>query len=189
MDDARAAERGGQLQGPVAKVPVRVLIGKLGPGPLVHLRDEPCQLLQAQPGGRGGQQDLVGLVPELLRQLPGPQADQPPHRLRHLPGGQRRHHLGVGAGPCGPRGVPYGGAPRDPGPVHQPRHRAVLRVPGVPLPRGERGQHRGARRRRDRAGPLQLAQALGLGRGRQLGGVGGGEVAQPGADHVQRLTG
>ena len=41
----------------------------------------------------------------------------------------------------------------------------------------------------DRAGLLQLPQALGLGRGAQLGGVGGGEVAQPGADHVQRLAG
>jgi hypothetical protein len=37
--------------------------------------------------------------------------------------------------------------------------------------------------------PLQLGQALGLRRSRQLGGVGGGQVAQPGADHVQRLAG
>jgi hypothetical protein len=36
---------------------------------------------------------------------------------------------------------------------------------------------------------LEFAQALGLGRGTELGGVGGGQVIQPGADHVQRLTG
>ena len=41
----------------------------------------------------------------------------------------------------------------------------------------------------DRGVPLQLPQAPGLGRGRELARVGGGQVAQPGADHVQRLTG
>ena len=35
---------------------------------------------------------------------------------------------------------------------------------------------------------LQLPQALRLGRGRELGGVGGGQVPQPGTDHLQRLT-
>jgi len=59
----------------------------------------------------------------------------------------------------------------------------------VPLPGGERGQEPGPHRRRHRVVPLQLAQALGLGLGAQLSGVGGGEVAQPGADHVQRLAG
>jgi len=83
----------------------------------------------------------------------------------------------------------HGGAPGDPGPVHQPRHRAAVPVIGVPLPRGERGQHPRPRRGQDRGVPLQLPQALGLGRGRQLARVGGGQVAQPGADHVQRLTG
>jgi hypothetical protein len=55
-------------------------------------------------------------------------------------------------------------APGDPGPVDQPGHRAGVPVPGGPLPGGERGQEPGPRRR-------------------------GGRVAQPGADHVQRLTG
>ena len=42
---------------------------------------------------------------------------------------------------------------------------------------------------RHRVGLLQFPQALSLRRGRELRGVGGGQVAQPGADHVQRLTG
>ena len=186
-----AAERDRQLQGAVREVPVRVrvLIRQVAAGPLVHLRDQRRQLLQPQPARRGRQQQLVGLVPELLRQPAVHKQISRPDRLRDLPGGQRRDHLRVGAGPPGPGGVPDGGAPGDPGPVDQPRHRAVLRVAGVPLPGGERGQHRGPRRRRDRGGLLELAQALGLGGGGEPGGVGGGEVAQPGADHVQRLTG
>ena len=47
----------------------------------------------------------------------------------------------------GPGGVPDGGAPGDPGPVHQPRHRAVLRVPGAALPGGEPRQDRRPARR------------------------------------------
>jgi len=67
--------------------------------------------------------------------------------------------------------------------------RAVVRVIGVSLPGGERSQDPGPRGGEDRGVPLQLPQALSLSRGRQLGGIGGGQVAQPGADHVQRLTG
>jgi hypothetical protein len=85
--------------------------------------------------------------------------------------------------------MPDGGAPGDPSPVHQPGHRAVLRVVGVPLPGGEPGLDERPRRGGDRIGLLQLPQALGLGRGTELGGVRGGQVTQPGADHVQRLTG
>ena len=91
--------------------------------------------------------------------------------------------------PLGPGGVPDGGAAGDAGAVDQPGHRAVVPVAGVALPGGERGQEPGPRRGRDRGVLLQFAQALGLGRGGELGGVGGGQVAQPGADHVQRLTG
>src|SRR5690349_11718573 len=80
-------------------------------------------------------------------------------------------------------------APGDPGPVDQPGHRAGVPVPGGPLPGGERGQEPGPRRRGGRVGLLELAQALRLARGRELGRVGGGQVAEPGADHVQRLAG
>ena len=85
-----------------------------------------------------------------------------------LPGRQRRV-LPADASPVRPSGVPHSGAPGDPGPVHQPGHRAVVPVIGVPLPGGERGQDPRPRRGQDRGVPLQLAQALGLGRGRAAG--------------------
>ena len=73
----------------VREVPVRVRvrIRQLGPGPLVHLRGQRRQLRHPQPARRGRQQQLVGLVPELLRQPVRPQADQPP---RPTPGPARR---------------------------------------------------------------------------------------------------
>jgi hypothetical protein len=83
----------------------------------------------------------------------------------------------------------HGGTAGDAGAVDQPGHRAVVPVPGVALPGGKRGQEPGPRRRRHRVVLLQFPQALGLRRDRESGRVGGGEVAQPGADHVQRLTG
>ena len=189
VQDPGAADRGGQLHLPVRELPARVLIGQVPAGPHVHLGEQARQVRQPQPAGEGGQQLLVRRVPVLLRELAGPQADQPPGGLRDLPGGQRRQHPRVRGGPLGPGGMPDGGAAGDPGAVDQPGHRAVVPVPGGPLPGGERGQEPGPRRRRHRVVLLQFAQALGLGRGGELGGVGGGQVAQPGADHVQRLTG
>ena len=186
---AGPADRGGQLHLPVRELPARILIRQVPPGPHVHLREQPRQVRQPQPAGEGGQQLLVRRVPVLLGQLAGPQADQPPRRFGDLPGGQRGQHPRMRGRPLGPRGVPDGGAPGDPGPVDQPGHRAVVPVPGGPLPGGERGQEPGPRRGQGRGVLLEFAQALGLGRGGELGGVGGGQVPQPGADHVQRLTG
>jgi hypothetical protein len=85
--------------------------------------------------------------------------------------------------------MPDGSARRDARLVDQPRPRAVGRVVGVPLPGRERGQERGPRCRPDRISLLERLQAAGLGRGAQLGGIGRGQVAQRGADHVQRLVG
>ena len=63
-------------------------------------------------------QDLIGVVPVLLGQLAGPQADQPPDRLGDLPGGQRGEHPRMGGDAAGPGGVPDGGAAGDPGLVN-----------------------------------------------------------------------
>ena len=70
------------FSGAVREPGVRVLVRQVAAGPLVHLRGQRRQLLQPQPARRGRQQQLIGLVPELLRQPVRPQADQPPHRLR-----------------------------------------------------------------------------------------------------------
>ena len=51
------------------------------------------------------------------------------------------------------------------------------------------GQERSPRCGDHRFGPFQPPQALRLRRRRQLGGISGGQVAQPRADHVQRLMG
>jgi hypothetical protein len=64
---------------------------------------------------------------------------------------------------------------------------AVALARGQAGPGGERGQQERPGRRRHRVGLLELGQGLGLGGGGELGG--GGQVAQPGADHFQRLTG
>jgi hypothetical protein len=108
---------------------------------------------------------------------------------RGLAGGQRGQHLRVGSGPLGPGGVPGGGAPGDVRLVDQPRPCAVVGVVGIALRGGEPGQDKGPRRGEGRVGLFQLPQALGLGRDHELGGVRSGEVTQPCADHVQRLTG
>ena len=127
----RAVERGLQPHAAVLERPVRVLIRQVGAGPLVHLGE------QRRPGpagparARGGdQQDRVGGLPVLLRQLVGPLADGPAVGLRELPRGQRRHHLRVGGRPLGPGGMTGRRAPGDPGLVHQPGPRAVIRVGG-----------------------------------------------------------
>ena len=136
------ADRGGQLHLTVGELPARVLIGQVPPGPHVHLREQPGQVRQPQAAGRGRQQLLVRRVPVLVRQFVGPQADHSPDGLRHAPRRQRRQHPRMRRDPLGPRAVPDGGAPGDPGPVDQPGHRAVVPVPGGPLPGGERGQER-----------------------------------------------
>jgi hypothetical protein len=75
------------------------------------------------------------------------------------------------------------------GAVDQPGGGAVVGVLGVALPGGEGAQEPGPGGRRDRVGPLEGLQALGLGLGGQGGGVGGGQVAQPVEDHLERLLG
>ena len=189
VQDPGPADRGGQLHLPVRELPPRVLIRQVPPGPHVHLGEQAGQVGQPQPPGERGQQLLVRRVPVLVRQLVGPQADQPPGGLRDLPGGQRGQHPRMRGRPLGPRAVPDGGAAGDPGAVDQPGHRAVVPVPGGSLPGGERGQEPGPRRGQGRGVLFEFAQALGLGRGGELGGVGGGQVPQPGADHVECLTG
>ena len=52
MHDSRPAERGGQLQGAVFEVPVRVLIRQVPAGPLVHLPEQPGEFFQAQTRSR-----------------------------------------------------------------------------------------------------------------------------------------
>ena len=146
VQDAGAADRGGQLHLAVGELPLRILIGEVPAGAHVHLGEQARQVRQPQPAGEGGQQLLITRVAVLLRELAGPQADRPRRRFGDLPGGQRRQHPRMRGGPLGPRGVPDGGAAGDPGAVDQPGHRAVVPVPGVPLPGGERGQEPGPRR-------------------------------------------
>jgi hypothetical protein len=188
VHDPGAADRGGELHLPVRELPAPVLIRDIAAGPDVHLGEQRGQVAQPQAAGERGQQLLITRVPVLLRELVGPQADHPPHRLRHRPRGQCRQDPRVRRHPPRPRGMPDGGTPRDPGPVDQPGHRAVVPVPGRPGPGGERGQQERPRRGRDRVGLLEFAQGLGLDRGGQPGGVRSSQVAQPGADHVQRLA-
>jgi len=84
VQDPGPAERGGQLHATVREVPVRVLIGPLGPGPFVHFRGHRGQFVQPQPARRSVQQELVRGIPPVLRQLVRPQADQPPSRPRPI---------------------------------------------------------------------------------------------------------
>ena len=188
VENARALEGCLQPHPAIGEVAARVLIRQVGPGPLVHLREQCRQVRQPQPGGRGLHQQLIGLVAELLRQLVGPLANGPPPGFRQLPGGQRGDHRRMRCVPVRPRGVAGGGAAGDPGLVHQPGPGAVVRVRGVALPGGERGQERGPGGGSDPVGAFQPAQAVGLGLGGQLGRVRGGEVAQRGAGHVDRLA-
>ena len=90
----------------VGEVPARVLIGQVAAGPLVHLRGQRGQLLQPQPRRRGGQEDLVGVVPVLLRQLVSPQADQPAVAdSETCPAASAATTRGWRADPLGPRGM------------------------------------------------------------------------------------
>ncbi len=138
--DTRALEGRLQPHAAITEPACRVLIGQVGSGPLVHLGEQRAQVRQAQARQRRGDQQLVGLLPVLLRQRVRPLADHPPVGLRQLPGGQRRHHPRMRTRPLGPGGMVGRRAPGDPGPVHQPGPGAVVRVGGVALARGERGQ-------------------------------------------------
>jgi len=187
--DPGAAERGLQPHRAVVEVPGRVLIGKAGPGPLVHLPGELGQVPQPHPGGRRGEQDLLGRLTGVFGQLVGPLADGPAVGFGDLPGGHRGQHQAVPDRAAGPRGVRRGRAPGDLRVVHQPGPRAVVRVRTVALGRGEPGQDGGPCRGQDRVGLLQPAQVPGLLVGGHRGGVGGSQVAQPRVHHVQRLVG
>ena len=79
--------------------------GQVAAGPLVHLGEQRRQVRQPQPVGRGLHQQLIGLVPVLLRQPVGPLADRPAVGLRQLPGGQRGDDPGMAAVSPRPRGV------------------------------------------------------------------------------------
>ena len=117
--------------------------GQVAPGPHVHLREQRRQVLQPQPAGRRRpaaahrtrSRYFSGSL-SVHRQISRPTDSET------CPAASAASTRGWVRGPPGPGGVPDGGAAGDPGPVHQPRHRAVVRVPGVALPGGERGQHR-----------------------------------------------
>ncbi len=177
MQHPGAAQRAHQPQRPVLERVLLILIGQAGPGPLVHLGEQPGQV---QPGGGRIAQDLIRVLPPARGQLVRPPAQRPRHRFRDLPRRQRRRHPRVRLRPADPHGVRDGRAPGHAGPADQPGPRAVVRVGRVALPGAERAQDRGPRRGQDRAG---LLRAAGLLPGRQRGRVGGGGVVQPGAGH------
>ena len=190
-DHPRAAERGLEPDLPVLEAGQQVVVLLvLGQGPGVDLGGQGGQVALAGPGPGRGNQDAVGGVAAAGGESVGPAADQPGHRLGQGGSfGQRREDLGVGGGAAGPAQVTAGGAFGDAGAVDQPRGGAVVRVGGVALGGGERGQDPGPGRGGDRIGLLQGLQAFGLGLGGQGGGVGGGQVAEPVQDHVERLLG
>ena len=186
--DPGAVEGGLQLDRAVLELIV-LTAGVLGQRPGVDLRDQTGQIPQVPARPRRPQQNLIRRRTAIRRQLVGPAADRPRERLRHLPRGQRRRDLRMRRRPPHPRGVRHRGALGDPGPVDQPRPRAVIRIRAVPLPGGERRQDPGPRRGAHRVDLLQRLQALRLGLGRHRGGVGGGQVAHRGLQHAQRLGG
>ncbi len=137
--------------------------------------------------GRGREQDLIRIRPQILRQLPGPVADLPRPRRRDLPGRQRARDDGMGGQPTGP---PEGAARRPRGDLRegpQPGLGAVVAVGLIAVLSREGRQDLRPRRRVLRPGPLQSHQGLGLGGGPKIGGVTSGEVSQRGVQHRQRL--
>ena len=188
-DHPGAGEGGLDPDLPVLEPGLRVILA-LRQGPGVDLRGQRGEVFLAGPGLGGGDQDLIGGGPAGLGELTGPLADGPGHRLRHDGAlGQGREDLRVGAGAAGPAQVAAGGALGYLGPVDQPRRRAVVRVGGIPLASGERGQVPGPGRGADRVGLLEALQALSLGLDGQRGRVRGGQVPQAGEDLVHRLGG
>ena len=154
--------------------------------PLVHLRGQRGQLLQppAPPGPR--RQQSRRRPAAVLGELVGPLADSPATDSGTCPAASAASTAGWRR-PAAPTRCGHGGALGDPGLVDQPGPRAVVRVRGVPLPGGERGQDRGPRRRADRVGPLQHPQAARLLLGRHRGGIGRRHVPHRGLQHLQRL--
>ena len=83
---------------------------------------------RSAPPGRGREQDLIRIRPQVLGQLPGPVADLPRPRRRDLPGRQRGRDDGVGGQPPRP---PEGAARRPRGDLRerpQPGPGAVVPV-------------------------------------------------------------
>ena len=144
---AGAADRGGQLHLAVGELPARVLIGQVPAGPHVHLREQPGQVRQPQPAAAAASSCSSAASRCSCGSLSVHRQITAPDGLRDLPRRQRRQHPRMRGDPLGPGGMPDRGAAGDPGPVDQPGHRAVVPVPGVPLPGGERGQERRPRRR------------------------------------------
>jgi hypothetical protein len=104
-------------------------------------------------------------------------------------GSQRRCDLRVREHAAGPAQVAASRALGHPGAVDQPRGGTVVGVFGVALPGGERAQEPGPGGSGDGVGLLEGVQALGLRLGGERGGVGSGQVAQAGQDHVHRFGG
>ncbi len=187
VDDAGAVQGGVQGQ-PAVQVLVVVGVG-VGPGGAgADLRADRGQCPQVRPGPGGGDQDLLGLVPVLAGDGPGPPGQlQGDRRGDHVaveqPGQQ---HLVV-AGQRLDRQVLPGLAPGDPGHVDQPGPGAPLAVSQVRVLSVEGHQQAAADRRLDRVGPLQDPQPV---RDR-LGGHGRrvlrGQELQRGRQHAQRL--
>ena len=182
-----APERGLQPHGPVlerlilASWPsLLVLVLVLGPGQGagVDLPGQPGQVRHIRAARRRPQQDRIRVLLALQRQLVGPAADGPGDRLRDLPAASAAATCGCAAARRTHAVYPTAAPLVIAGLVDQPGPRAVIRVGGVPLPGGERGQDRGPRRRPHRAGLLQHPQAVRLGLRRHRGRVGGGQVAQ-----------
>jgi len=100
--NSRAAEGGLQPYRAVVEFAVRIAVGSIGPGPGGHLASQFSQASQVHPGPRSADQDRVGGITAVLRELVGPLAHGASERLRYLPLGQRLHDQGVGGGTADP---------------------------------------------------------------------------------------
>ena len=179
------ADRGFQPHRPVTK-PVPAGIGGAA-GPLDHLLRQRPQIRQPRPAASGGQQDRVRVRAALFGQPIGPLADHLRPRAAQLPGRQRGGDQRMRGQPPGPLHRRTGGPGGDVGDGPQPRRRPVLPIGVMPLLGAERGQQPGPRRGVLRPGLLQPDQRLRLHRRPQLSRITGGQVAQPGPHHGQRL--
>ena len=100
VESPGAAQGGLEPELPVLEpvIPVTVGLGEAAP----HLLGQPGQVGQFGAAGRGGEQDLVGVVAGVLGQLVGPVADLPRPRRGDPAVGQRVGDGGVGAEPPHP---------------------------------------------------------------------------------------
>ncbi len=187
-DDPGALEGGLHPHRPVPEPVVRAVLTGTGLRPGDDLAGQAGQVPQVHPGPRRADQDRIGRVPAVLRELVGPAADLPGVRLRHhVPLGQRLGDLRVRLSPPGPRGVPGRGPFGDPGAVDQPGPGTVVGVGGIALPADEGAQDRGPRCRAHRGDLLEGPQALGLLLGHHRRRVRRGQEPHRGAQHPQRL--